>query len=287
MKLHNCALFAGTMFGITHFVGTAGAQVILFDNFDGYANQAAFEATWVPIGTLPPSALLSTEQAVSVSNSIKVPGNAVASPDTAYRNRRTFIESGLITLAQPFVFSFDFFDIAGTGNPQRNFINLQDGTSPSGANQLISLGLNNSQTSTESGGNFYMARILGYTPPSADPEGGAAEKAGLTSGAYFKLNDYGVGLRSAGWHNLKVVISTDDGTTSDYAFYVDNVLVEQVNNFAGAFRSYDNVALGAGVSNGNTTAYFDNVNVAAVPEPGSTLFLLGSVGLVALRRRRA
>ena len=56
--------------------------------------------------------------------------------------------------------------------------------------------MNNNQTIANSGGNFYMARILGYTvPTTADPDGGPAESVG-GAGAFFKLNDTGVGLRT-------------------------------------------------------------------------------------------
>ena len=136
-----------------------------------------------------------------------------------------------------------------------------------------------------------MARILGYTvPTTADPDGGVAESVG-GAGTYFKLNDFGVGLRTTGWHNLKVVISTDDGLSADFAFYVDNVRAELVNNVgtAASFRSYDNVTLGSGLSNGSNAAYYDNyyVEVTPVPEPGvAALIGVGLAGLIAFRRTR-
>jgi hypothetical protein len=268
---------------------SASAQSIIFDNFDGYADQAAFEAVWGPIGTgTPNSALLSTEQALSLSNSIKIPGNTTATATlTQSRNRRTFTESGAATLFNPIVFSIDFYDGIATGTPARNFANLQDSIAPSTANQLISLGLNNSQLGTDSGGQYYMARILGYTSVTVDPDGGPNESV-VGAGAFFKLNDFGVGLRSVGWHNLKVIISTDDGVGTDYAFYVDNVLAELVSNVGGSgtLRSYDNIALGSGLSNANTAAYIDNVSLSVVPEPAS-LGLLGlGCAIVSARRRR-
>src|SRR4051794_41701466 len=95
------------------------------------------------------------------------------------------------------------------------------------------MGLNNNQTGANSGGQFYMARILGYTvPTTADPDGGPNESVG-GAGAFFKLNDFGVGLRSTGWHNLKAILSTDDGVGTDFQFFVDGVLAERVNDIAG------------------------------------------------------
>src|SRR5262249_28295051 len=157
---------------------------------------------------------------------------------------------------------FDFYDVAPANFPFRQFTTLQDGTTGFGTNGLVSMGLNNNQSTTDSGGNFYMARIVGYSPPTVDPEGGPNETGTLGSGAYFKLNDFGVGTRSLGWHNLKVIISTDDGVGTDYQFFVDNVLAERVNNVGGAgtTKSYDNVALGSGLT-ASSQAYFDNVSV--------------------------
>jgi hypothetical protein len=145
------------------------------------------------------------------------------------------------------------------------------------------MGFNNNQTGANSGGQFYMGRILGYTvPTTADPDGGPTESVG-GSGAFFKLNDFGVGSRSLGWHNLKAILTTDDGLSTDYSFYVDNTLAERVSNVgtAASIRSYDVIRLGSGLSNASTEVFWDNVRVeyiAAIPEAGS----FAAVGLVGL-----
>jgi hypothetical protein len=286
----SAALVAGTSLSV------AQGAIIVSDNFDSYANQAAFEAVWTPIGTTAPtSGVLSTAQASSAPNSIQGPGTTT---NAQYRNQVTFAEtstlssSGNLGIGDKLIWSFDFYDSAPTGSPQRNHSNLQDSTAPGSTNQLIAMGFNNNQTGANSGGQFYMARILGYTvPTTADPDGGPAESVG-GAGAFFKLNDFGVGARSLGWHNLKAIISTDDGLSTDYEFYVDSVLAEKVSNVGDAtqIRSYDVIRLGSGLSNGNTEVFYDNMQLEyiAVPEPASVLLAgVATLGFLFARRRIA
>lgn len=267
--------------------GTSRGAMIINDNFDSYADQTAFQTAWPAIGsTAPTSALLSSTVSQSAPNSIQVPGTAT---NSQYRNRKSFSETGSVDTSHEIIWSFDFYDVDGTNTPQRNYSNLQDTTGPTGTNQLISMGLNNNHTNADSGGAYYMARILGYSPPTTDPDGGPNEGGTLGSGAYFKLNDYGVGQRSTGWHNLKVEITTNDAASTDYSFFVDGSLAETVNNVgtSASIRSYDNIAIGSGLSNGSIEADFDNMHLeyTTVPEPAS-LAVLGLAGLVVMRRRR-
>jgi hypothetical protein len=233
--------------------------------------------------------LLSTAQASSPTHGIQVPGTLA---NNQYRNRKTFAEtstlssSGNLGIGDVLTWSLDFYDSNSASSPSRNFSNLQDSTAPSLTNQLIAMGLNNNQSVANSGGNFYMARILGYVvPTTADPDGGPNESVG-GSGAFFKLNDFGVGTRSTGWHNLKALLSTNDGVGTDFEFYVDGVLAERVVDIAG-LRSYDNITLGSGLSNAGVEVDFDNVALQfnSVPEPAS-LGLLAAVGLFVRRNRR-
>lgn len=266
-------------------LSSAHAATIVSDSFE-YADQAAFEAAWPAIGSVAPiSGELSTAQASSPTKSIRNPGTATSSQS---RNRLTFAETGSIATSNKVIWSFDFYDSNGTNSPARNFSNLQDTTAPSGTNQLVAMGLNNNQTGANSGGQFYMARILGYTvPTTADPDGGPAESVG-GAGAFFKLNDFGVGARSTGWHNLKAVLSTDDGLSTDYEFYVDGLLAEKVSNIgsAASIRSYDNIALGSGLSNASVEVFFDNMKLETVPEPAAIAMVCMVLGAVAGCGRR-
>lgn len=247
------------------------AQVLVNDNFDSYANQAAFQAAWPTVGALP-SGVLSTAQSVSGPNSIYNAGTTVAT--NAMRNSFSFTESGTASAIASITFSFDFYDGDAAAGPYRSHSNLQDGTAPGSYGQLIAMGLNNNQTSAANGGNYYMGRILGYNPN---------ETGATTAGSFFKLNDAGAPLRTTGWHNLAVVISD-----LDFKFYVDGILSETVVQ-GGLLRSYDHLRLGSGLSNAGVDSYFDNVRVevVTVPEPGVAALLgLGCSGLIALHRRR-
>jgi|SRR3954471_24740958 hypothetical protein len=284
----------GVVFG---GLSVAHGALIINDSFDTYANQAAFEAVWTPIGTVAPtSAVLSSTQSVSSPNSVQVPAESTTNGKN--RNRQSFSEtstlssSGNLGIGDQLIWSFDFYDSNAAASPYRQYSNLQDSTAPSGTNQLISMGMNNNQSSANSGGNYYMARILGYDATTGvDPDGGSNESV-AGAGAYFKLNDFAVGLRSTGWHNLKAVLSTDDGLSTDYAFYVDGQLAERVNNVGAvaSIRSYDNITIGSGITNAGNEAFFDNVRLEyiAVPEPASLLLTgIAAIGAFGLRRRAA
>ena len=265
-------LFAGA--SLLLWVGSANAAVLLSDNFDGYADQAAFNAVWpAQVGT---GGTLSTLQFLSSPNSVNF-------PLTAQRNGRSYTESGNPSALNAITFSFDFYDSNAGASPYRQVCQLIDGAG-SASGQLVSLGMNNNQSSADSGGNYYMARILGYTPTAVDPDGGPNESAGgLAAGAFFKLNDYGVGLRSTGWHNLAVTF-----TDTVFSFYVDGLLAETVANTF-TLRSYDAVRLGSGLSSVNE-AYFDNmlIGVNLVPEPSTfAVGLMGGIWLLSVMRRRA
>ncbi|MEO6436381.1 MAG: PEP-CTERM sorting domain-containing protein [Tepidisphaeraceae bacterium] len=255
------SILGALVLSVSLLAGTAPAAILIQDNFDSYATQAAFVAAWPVVSTSVPSGTLSTVQASSVPQSIN-------QATTAQRNQRAFTESGTPSAGAPIEFSFDFYDADDSLSPFRQQSNLQD--SPASASgQLISMGLNNNQASAGDGGNFYMARILGY-------DGGT----GLS--AYFKLNQGSAPLRSTGWHNLKAVL-----TNTDIKFYVDNILSATEVTAVQATRSYDLVRIGSGLSS-TAEAFVDNVLVQTIPEPTAfALFGVAAAGMAMRRRRRA
>jgi hypothetical protein len=239
--------------------------VLLSDNFDSYANQAAFQSAW-SLSTTANQGTLTTEQSVSAPNSVGFDTTGTQ------RSQRAHTESGVASATSIIRFSFDFYDSNAGLAPYRQQHNLQDGASPTGSGQLVSMGLNNNLTSSAQGGNFYMARILG----------GAAN--GGTASAFFKLNDPGAPVRSTGWHNLRV-----DITNTNFSFYVDGILSEVVPNTF-TLRSYDLVRIGSGLTS-TASSYIDNVYVAVVPEASAFAAVgiagLLSAGAVWIRKRRA
>jgi hypothetical protein len=263
-------------------LSTAQAVVVFQDNFDSYSAQGDLDAVWPVLagtaaGVSYESVRLSQEQSVSTPNSAKAPAQPTGAT-LLQRSAHTFPAQSFVSIGDKIVYSFDFYDSNGASAPYREYGEIRSPSFGSGTNQLIAMGLNNNQTSSDSGGQYYMGRILGYIPNSTDPDGGPGDTAngGAITGAgqFFKLNDFGVGTRSTGWHNLKVEISIDDLTNTDYKFYVDNTLAEIINNVgsSASIRSYEQAVLGSALTNGSNAAYFDNVKVeyiaAAGPVPG-------------------
>lgn len=227
------------------------AQVILVsDNFDSYADSTAFSNVWNEVFT--PTAKV-TGTLTSATN-VTAPNSVSYDLTGNQRNGRTFTESGLPAATNAITFSFDFYDSNAAASPYRQFSNLQDSAAPTGPGQLIAMGLNNNQASGANGGNYYMARILGYIPTDT---GGA-------SGSFFKLNDAAAPLRSTGWHNLKVVI-----TDTEFTFYVDGILSKTVANTV-TLRSYDVVRVSSGLSS-LATANFDNILISLSGAPALSL----------------
>src|SRR5205814_5001262 len=85
------ALSLTAFLAISAATRSASAAILLSDNFDGYADQASFQAAWPNVAPQP-SGTLTSAQFVSASNSIQNVATTVAA--SAMRNGRSFLESG-------------------------------------------------------------------------------------------------------------------------------------------------------------------------------------------------
>lgn len=251
---------------VTMTATVASGAIIFQDNFDGYADQAAFNAAW-NVSLVGGGGILSTEQAFSPSQSIK--------QDLTAKQSGTSIAACWGTDAQPLEWSFEFYDSTQAAN-LRQFASFRDLSG--GLAQLVAIGAYNDTTLTKNrytGSSASMADLNTYYACRVLYQGGPG---------WFILNGPGAPTRSTGWHELKAVFKD---TTVE--FYVDGVnalsgLTTQYANSVGSV-SFDTVLVGSGLSSPNGVGYYDNVLVNQVPEPAVAV-LLGLGGLLFGRRRR-
>ena len=244
------------------------AQTIFSDNFDGYADQAAFNAVW-NVGLTGGGATLSTEQAFSPAQSAKQGTTAQASGHD--------ITPVWGTSAQPLLWSFRFYDSTQTAN-LRQFASIRD-NAPALA-QLVALGTYNDTTLTKD-------RYTGLSVTAAQLNTYYACRVAFAPGPnWFILNGPGAPTRSTGWHELSAVF-----TDTEVQFFVDgvNALTGLTTSYASAAGgiSFDRVTIGSGLSSANGVAYYDNVLVQVIPEPSAIALLgLGCTAFLSLRRRK-
>ncbi len=232
---------------------------IFYDDFDSYADQAAFNAAWA-VGIVGTGGILSTEQAFSPLQSIKQDLSARAS------GHDITPVSGSDT--QPLVWSFRFYDSTQQAN-LRQFATIRD-NSPSLV-QLVAIGAYNDTTLTKN-------LITGDPVTATDLNTYYACRVAFSPGPnWFLLNAAGVPTRSTGWHELKAVFGD---TKVD--FFVDGILGMGGISYAASAGAitFDRVTVGSGLSSANGVGYYDDVLVQLIPEP-SALALL-SLGLLAL-----
>lgn len=255
------------LLGAVALANAANAQVKFFDDFEGYADQAAFNAAWnVGVGG-GGGVILSTDQASSASHSVQ--------QDVTNRSSGKDFTPVSGSDAQPLEWSFKFYDSTQEAN-LRQFATIRD-NAPALA-QLVALGAYNDTTLTKD-------LFTGASVTAADLNTYYACRVAFSPGPnWFILNTPGVPTRSTGWHELKAVFGD---TTVD--FFVDGILgMADVKyaNAAGAI-TFDRVTVGSGLSSANGVGFYDDVSVVVVPEPATFALLgLGCLGLLAVNRRK-
>ena len=233
------------------FVATASADMV--DDFDSYADQAAFEGTWTPQYA---GSSMDLDQTFGYSDGQSVHGVV----ETNY-TKRNYLNLGAEyagTDAQPLVFEFMMnFDESQSTAPwnARNYVALY-GYSGAGYNDgdlegIIALGLYNSGDST-----VYQSRVI------------------FGGSSWFDTTATRVANE---WKKLTAVI-----TTGLVEIYVDDVYAGESTRSPGF--TYDSIVIGSGLTSADVDAWYDDIAIYNIPEPG-TLILLGLGGLALIRRR--
>jgi len=254
--------------GVLGLASAANAQTVFFDNFDSYADQAAFNAVW-NVGLVGGGGILSTEQAFSSPQSIQ--------QDLTAKSSGIDISPVSGSSAQPLMWSFRFYDSTQEAN-LRQFATIRD-NAPALA-QLVAMGAYNDTTLTKD-------RYTDLSATAADLNLYYACRVAFSPGPnWFILNGPGAPTRSTGWHELSAVFRD---TTVE--FYVDGVnalsgLTTSYASAAGAI-TFDRLTVGSGLSSANGVGYYDDVMVQVVPEPTSFALLgLGCLAFLAINRRQ-
>jgi hypothetical protein len=260
-----------TMKFVAAGVAVIGSALIssaqLSDDFDSYANKAAFDAVWTP--SVGVGLDLNTAEFVSSPNSVK---NAATATSTAAQSRR------FLSTAAPghnFSFQFDFYDYNAANNVRDyGMLYARSGTAwTDSLLQIIAIGKYNTGTATRYYGRVAFESTTYVLGDGAGP---------LLSGGWFQLN----APNAIGWHTAKVVGMSDPNFSGKtrLEFFIDNTLVGSVSNLG--WQAYNWVVLGSGLSSTGGFISFDNL-IVTIPEPSvAALGLMGGVGLLWLFRRR-
>lgn len=266
MKFH-ISLIAGFISFALAVPGVEAAIItIIDDNFDSYANQAAFDAVWPPSGA---SGTLTSAQFVSSPNSIQNSAGATQ------RNDRTFSGSTatdiVATDTNRLEWSYMFYDDPANFPPAGNTLGRTYGQllgrrpSDGALNQLLAMGLWNANIPKASDG---------VTSTTAELRQYYAARVAFSPGPNWFLLDTGP-LRSPGWHEFKAIIGS-----TQVEFLIDGVSAA-VRSYAaseGAVGWYQ-ARIGSGLSTSAGSA-FDDYLLRIVPEPAT--FGLAGLGLFSL-----
>jgi hypothetical protein len=258
----------------TLLVSTLVSWADFSDNFDGYANKAAFDASWtVSVGL---GLDLNTSEFASSPNSVK---NAATASTPAAQSRKLIApDASGWAPTDNFTFSFNFYDsVVSTGLRDYGMLYSRVGTDwAGGLNQLVAIGKYNA-----GGADRYYARVAIGSGSHVLGDGAVSVGTG-----WFYLDN--APAQSVGWHSASIVGTEDpnDPTKGLLRFYIDGQLGGSVGNVDFALLNW--AVLGSGLSSpGVGWLAFDDVLVL-IPEPSTLLLgLLGGLGMLWIGRRRA
>ncbi len=264
------------VFGLAAVFACAGsasaAWSSFFDDFESYANQAAFQAAWPAWSSNGSS--MGLLQTFGYSGNQSVDG--VAPGNNQVRNKRDFssdLNQRAPSNALPATWSFWLYDDDPTmplppsypsATYARNFCELRayvgDGIPAYGTGTLqglVAMGLYNTPVSDD---NYHIRVYYG----------------GVS--AWYDTGK----VRLQGWHKMNMIISG-----SQVKFWVDN---DDANPFVVNFTdtskvyAFDGIILGSGLTTGGYDVAFDDMYF--MPEP-ATLVMLAAGGVLLRRRRSA
>lgn len=272
----------------------AGASVAMgaftgFDDFDSYADQAAFQATWKPLFNDNSSMALIQAQDIGYSDSQCIAG---AAPGNYKMRNYQYVDNFTKYKARagaPMEFSVMAQVVGGTDGldniAARNFIEVR------GYDEMAGLGgfVNPPPYPAGTAPNFGVATNLRMialgtynTPNSITGVGWYARVIGPGASAWVELNTARPAIDPTfeTWTKLTAKVYTDK-----VEIYVNNVLDKTVT-LTGPMAPMGAVILGSGLTSGTTNVdvMFDDVTMT--PEP-VTMLMLAAGGLFLRRRRGA
>ncbi|MCC5875889.1 MAG: hypothetical protein JJU11_06690 [Candidatus Sumerlaeia bacterium] len=238
MKLQT-TLFCSLAAAALAMVSVAGAQtVILEDDFESYSDNTAVLAAAHWDGMT--NAELSTEEAASGTNSIKIPLN----PAGSLLGGHTPVLPSEISETDPLVVSYAYFDADATaGGPLRtglSYGHFTGGTWGAGTfDNFFALGIHSPDSTTH-----YTGRVV---------DGGAG---------WSVFNEVGSEIpRATGWREMSMVIRPDN-----IEFYVDGQL-GATDNYD-AVTEFNSMRLGQFAGTSNTIdVYMDDLKIQIGLDP--------------------